>query len=119
LHGFLEEDVYMRQPPGYEDSKYPEAVCKLDKALYGIKQAPRAWYSRLNTKLQQLGFQSTKADTSLFIYRKNGVSIFLLIYVDDIIVASSSSAAVDALLQDLRGEFALKGSWGIALFSRN
>jgi hypothetical protein len=103
LHGFLEEDVFMRQPPGYEDPRNPEAVCKLDKALYGLKQAPRAWYSQLSGKLQELGFHSSKADTFLFIYQKNGVSIFLLIYVDDIIVASSSLAAIDVLLQNLRG----------------
>jgi hypothetical protein len=57
LHGFLEEDVYMHQPPGYEDKKLSHHVCKLDKALYGLKQAPRAWYARLSTKLLQLGFK--------------------------------------------------------------
>jgi hypothetical protein len=108
LHGFLEENVYMRQPPGYEDPKHPTAVCKLVRALYGLKQAPRAWYSRLSNKLQQLDFKSSKADTSLFIYHKNGVSMLLLIYVDGIIVASSSSQVIDALLKDLRGDFALK-----------
>jgi hypothetical protein len=108
LHGFLEEDVYMRQPPGYEDPKHPAAVCKLVRALYGLKQAHRAWYSRLSNKLQQLGFKSSKADTSLFIYHKNGVSMLLLIYVDEIIVASSSSQVIDALLKDSRGDFALK-----------
>jgi hypothetical protein len=70
LHGHLEEDVYMKQPPGYEDRNFPGYVCKLDKALYGLKQAPRAWYSRLSTKLQMLGFQASKADTSLFFLRK-------------------------------------------------
>ena len=51
LHGILEEDVYMRQPPGYENSYFPHFICKLDKTLYGLKQAPRAWYSRLSSKL--------------------------------------------------------------------
>jgi hypothetical protein len=56
LHGVLEEDVYMKQPPGYVDPSHQHHVCKLDKALYGLKQALRAWYSRLSTKLIQLGF---------------------------------------------------------------
>lgn len=82
LHGILE--VYMRQPPGHIDpSAPPSYVCKLDKALYGLKQAPRARYSRLSTKLHELGFKASKADTS----------IFVLIYVDDIIVASSAQNA--------------------------
>jgi len=80
----------MRQPPGYENKVQPGYVCKLDKAIYGLKQAPRAWYSRLSEKLIKLGFQASKADTSLFFYDKEGVTIFLLVYVDDIIVASSS-----------------------------
>jgi hypothetical protein len=80
----------------------------LDKALYGLKQAPGAWYSRLSTKLHSLGFVPSKADTSLFFYNKGGVSIFMLIYVDDIVVASSSEKVVDALLHDLGMDFALK-----------
>ncbi|KAK1604948.1 hypothetical protein QYE76_028621 [Lolium multiflorum] len=106
LHGVLEEEVYMRQPPGYESRL--GHVCKLDKALYGLKQAPRAWYSRLSSKLQSLGFSASKADTSLFFCNKGGVSIFMLIYVDDIVVASSSEKAVDVLLQNLGLDFALK-----------
>lgn len=98
----------MRQPPGYEKSSLPNYVCKLDKALYGLKQAPRAWYSRLSTKLQELGFKASKADTSLFSYSKGGVTMFLLIHVDDIIVASYVPSVVLALLQDLGKEFALK-----------
>jgi histone deacetylase 1/2 len=82
LHGVLEKVVYMSQPPGYEDSSQLGHICKLDKALYGLKQAPWAWYSRLSTKLQSLGFLASKGDTSLFFYNKGGVHIFMLIYVD-------------------------------------
>ena len=108
LHGVLEEDVYMKQPPGYGEKNVPHYVCKLDKALYGLKQAPRAWYSRLSGKLQQLGFHASKADTSLFFYNKGKITIYLLVYVDDIIVASSSQEAVTKLLEDLKQEFDLK-----------
>jgi histone deacetylase 1/2 len=107
LHGFI-EDVYMKQPPRYEDKTKPHYLCKLDKALYGLKQAPRAWYSRLCQKLQSVGFVPSKSDTSLFFYCKGGHIIFMLVYVDDIIVASTSQAVVDALLRDLHTEFAIK-----------
>jgi histone deacetylase 1/2 len=96
LHGYLEEDVYMKQPPGYEDKSKSEYICKLDKALYGLKQAPRVWHSRLSSKLCQLGFKASKADTSLFYYNKGSVTIYVLIYVDDIIVASSTQEAQHA-----------------------
>jgi len=98
----------MQQPPGFEEPSKPNYVCKLDKALYGLKQAPRAWYSRLSAKLIALGFKASKADTSLFFYDKGGITIYILVYVDDIIVASSTEKATAALLQDLQGEFALK-----------
>jgi hypothetical protein len=83
----------MKQPPGYEDKTKPNFVCKLDNALYGLKQAPRAWYSRLSSKLQDLSFTPSKADTSLFFFNKGSVVIFVLIFVDDIIVASSTHNA--------------------------
>jgi histone deacetylase 1/2 len=98
LRGVLEENVYMRQPPGYEVKGKTEYICKLDKALYGLKQAPRAWFAKLSTKLITLGFTPSKADTSLFFYSKGSITIFVLIYVDDIIVASSCHSATAALL---------------------
>jgi hypothetical protein len=75
---------------------------------YGIKQAPRAWYARLSSKLLQLKFRASKAESALFYYHKEDVTLFVLVYVDDIIVASSSQDATDALLRDLEKEFALK-----------
>jgi histone deacetylase 1/2 len=108
LHGVLDEEVYMKQPPGYEDKKFPNYLCKLDKALYGLKQAPRAWYYRLSVKLQELGFKPSKGDTSLFYFRKGDLVMFVLIYVDDIIVASSSLEGTQRLLKTLKSDFALK-----------
>lgn len=98
----------MKLPPGYEDPSRPGYVCKLEKALYGLKQAPCAWYSRLSSKLQQLGFIASRADTALFIYNKKNVTIYLLIYYDDIIVTNSSNQAIDAFLTYLKDNFAVK-----------
>jgi hypothetical protein len=108
LHGILEEEVHMKQPPEFVSSEFPSYHCKLEKPLYGLKQTPHVWYSRLSDKLQSLGFSPSKADISLFYYSKGSVTIFLLVYVDDIIVASSSSSAVDHLLRNLQDDFALK-----------
>jgi hypothetical protein len=77
LHGFLDEEVYMSQPPDFSHPTLPHHVCKLHKALYGLKQAPRAWFSRLSTKLCDLGFISSKVDSSLFILRNASLTMFL------------------------------------------
>ncbi|KAK1611873.1 hypothetical protein QYE76_035546 [Lolium multiflorum] len=108
LHGHLEEDVYMVQPAGYVDSRFPHRVCKLEKSLYGLKQAPRAWFARLSSRLQELGFIPSKADVSLFVYKHDSITIYMLVYVDDIIVVSSTAKAADHLLAKLRQTFPVK-----------
>jgi histone deacetylase 1/2 len=108
LHGFLTEDVYMQQPPGFEDARYPSHVCKLQRSIYGLKQSPRAWYARLSQLLYQLGFSSSKADTSLFVFSRDGIQIYMLVYVDDIVIAGSTSEAVDRLVHALAAVFPIK-----------
>jgi histone deacetylase 1/2 len=108
LNGILEEEVFMRQPPGFVDSERPHHLCRLTKAIYGLKQAPRAWHARLAFVLRQHGFLESTADTSLFILQRPAVTIYLLVYVDDIIVLSSSSLAIDRLILGLCQEFAVK-----------
>ncbi|CAM8885812.1 unnamed protein product [Rhodiola kirilowii] len=108
LHGHLKQDVYMQQPPGFENPHFPSHVCKLQRAIYGLKQSPRAWYARLSDRLHQLGFTSSRADTSLFLFHQDSVSIFMLVYVDDIVIAGSSSSAVDRLVQSLSDTFPIK-----------
>jgi hypothetical protein len=83
-------------------------IADLTKALYKLKQAPRAWFAKLSKKLCDLGFEGSKADTSLFYYIKNSISMFILVYVNDIIVASSTQEVVTALLKDLKNDFSLK-----------
>jgi histone deacetylase 1/2 len=119
LPSVLKEEVYMKQPTDFESYATPNYICKLDKALYGLKQAPRTWYSRLNTKLHTLRFITSMADTSLFLFDKSGITKYILIYVDDIIVTSSSDQAITALLQHLSSEFALKDLGDLHYFFRN
>jgi hypothetical protein len=108
LHGQLSEDVFMAQPPGYQHPSYPSHVCKLNKAIYGLKQAPRAWFSRLSSRLLQLGFHGSLSDTSLFIYKSKSFTMFILIYVDDIIFTCSNKSEIDKLLILLESDFAVK-----------
>jgi hypothetical protein len=98
LHGVLEEEVYMCQPPGFVDPSQPQHLCRMIKALYGLKQAPRAWYARLGAALRALGFTPSTADTSLFMLRRPEVTMYLLVYVDNIILVSSSSTAASRLV---------------------
>jgi hypothetical protein len=116
LHNVLEEEVYMKQLPGYESAKNPYFVCRLDKAIYGLKQAPGAWYARLSSKLIDLDFVLSKGDTSLFFYKNRGITMLFLVYVDDIIVVSSSAEATTLLLQNLEKEFVLKDLEGLHYF---
>ena len=67
LNGFLQEEVFVKQPLGFEDPNKPEHVYKLEKALYGLKQAPRAWYDRLSTFLLTHGYSRGKIDNTLFL----------------------------------------------------
>jgi histone deacetylase 1/2 len=108
LNGVLEEEVFMRQPPGFEDPLRPSHLCHLKKAIYGLKQAPRAWHARLSSVLGSLGFRASTADTSLFILSKADLTMFLLVYVDDIIVVSSSPSATTRLVAQMRDAFAVK-----------
>jgi histone deacetylase 1/2 len=116
LHGDIQEEVYMHQPPGYVDPDKPNHVCRLQKSLYGLKQAPRAWYSKLSVKLQSLGFVPSQADTSLFVFVSSRAVIYMLIYVDDIIIAGSCSKTVNQLLGHLRDSFAIKDLGELAYF---
>ena len=83
LNRILEETIFMKQPPGFEVTD-KSLVCKLNKAIYGLKQDPRQWFDRLKSTLLQLGFVGSKSDSSLFIYRHQLHTVYLLVYVDDI-----------------------------------
>lgn len=107
LNGDLEEEVFMTQPPGFVHGD-GSLVCRLNKALYGLKQAPRAWFAKLQQTLLKFGFQSAKSDVSLFIHTHTKHTILVLVYVDDIIIASDSFHVVQNLIASLNAVFPLK-----------
>lgn len=108
LHGTLSEPVYCEQPSSFVDPLRPEYVCKLHKALYGVKQAPRAWFQRFANHLISLGFVNCKSDTSLFVYHRGSMTAYLLLYVDDIILTASSPHALSEIISALCREFDMK-----------
>ena len=108
LYGDLTETVYMHQPRGFINQEKLGYVCKLNKAIYGLKHAPRAWFNRFSDFLLKFGFVCSIRDPSLFIYRKNGDIILLLLYVDDITLTGSNNSLVNKLLETMNKEFKMK-----------
>jgi hypothetical protein len=88
LNGELEEEIYMQQPQGYEEGE-SGTVCHLRKTLYGLRQAPRAWHTRLKTELVTLGFRAAEADPALFVRRVGEELTYVVVWVDDILVAGA------------------------------
>jgi hypothetical protein len=95
LNGPVKEEVYVEQPPGFEDSEYPTHVYKLSKALYGLKQAPRAWYECLRDFLITNGFKVRKTDPTLFTKTIANDLFVCQIYVDDIIFGSTNKSTCE------------------------
>jgi hypothetical protein len=108
LHATLSETVFCSQPTGFADLAHPDLVCCLHKSLYGLKQVPRAWYNRFATYLLFLGFVEAKVDTLLFIFRRGADMVYLLLYVDDIILTASSTTLLRRTASTLQREFAMK-----------
>jgi hypothetical protein len=106
----------MEQPPGYIDPRFPNHVCQLKKALYGLKQAPRAWFQRFSSFLLQLGFYCSRADTSLFVFHKHSDMIYLLLYVDDIIITGNNPSLLENFTCKLNSEFATKDLGSLSYF---
>eukprot|EP00253_Pinus_taeda_P027439 PITA_27439 len=86
LNGFIQEEVYIEQPQGFEVHGKESHVCRLKKALYGLKQAPRAWYSRIDTYLQGMDFTKSEADPNLYFIVIGEEPLILVLYVDDLVI---------------------------------
>ncbi|XP_073263057.1 uncharacterized protein [Populus alba] len=107
LHGDLHEEVYMQLPPGYSNHNDPR-VCKLKKSIYGLKQASRQWFSKLSASLLHFGFLQAKSYSSLFIKQSKTTLIAILIYVDDVLIASNDLTALTIVKNYLRRIFPIK-----------
>ncbi|KAJ9561084.1 hypothetical protein OSB04_006244 [Centaurea solstitialis] len=116
LHGDLKETVYLQQPQGFVDPKKPDHVCLLHKSLYGLKQAPRAWFHRLSTTLHELGFKGSKTDPFLFIYSSGGTLLYMLVYVDDIILTGNNQGAIDNVVHHLGRTFPVQDMGKLSYF---
>ncbi|KAK1631946.1 hypothetical protein QYE76_006261, partial [Lolium multiflorum] len=104
LNGPLHEEVYVKQPPGFEDLNFPNHVYKLDKALYGLKQAPRAWYEHLKELLVDHGFDVGLIDPTLFTKRVNGELFVCQLYVDDNVGPPRTELMTDRFEMSMMGE---------------
>jgi hypothetical protein len=105
LNGFIEEEVYVKQPSGFENPKYPNRVFKLHKALYGLKQAPRAWYDRLKKFLVGKGFEMGSVDKTLFLLSHGSDLLIIQVYVDDIIFGGTCHSLVSKFSEQMSAEF--------------
>ncbi|KAK2403016.1 hypothetical protein QL285_052490 [Trifolium repens] len=105
LNGVISEEVYVKQPPGFEDLKKAEHVFKLKKSLYGLKQAPRAWYEKLSNFLLENGFQKGQIDNTLFRKTTKKDILIIQIYVDDIIFGSTNASLCKNFSKLMQDEF--------------
>ncbi|GKA85298.1 putative ribonuclease H-like domain-containing protein [Tanacetum coccineum] len=116
LYGKIKEEVYVCQPPGFEDPDFPDRVYKVEKALYGLHQAPRAWYETLSTYLLDNGFQRGKIDKTLFIKRHKGDILLVQVYVDDIIFGSTKKELCIAFEKLMHEKFQMSSMGELTFF---
>ncbi|KAG8481596.1 hypothetical protein CXB51_026522 [Gossypium anomalum] len=109
LHGELEEDIYMQQPEGFTVSKKEDYVCLLKKSLYGLKQSPRQWYKRFDSFMTSHDFKRSSFDSCVYFKKNNdGSFVYLLLYVDDMLIAAKDKGEIRKVKAQLSEEFEMK-----------
>nr|GEW22809.1 hypothetical protein [Tanacetum cinerariifolium] len=116
LYGTIEEEVYVCQPPGFEDPHFPNKVYKVEKALYGLHQAPKAWYETLSTYLLENGFRKGTIDKTLFIKKDIDDILLVHVYVDDIIFRSTKKYLCDEFEQMMHKRFQMSSMGELTFF---
>jgi hypothetical protein len=104
LNGDLDEEIWMKQPPGYAEGAGTQA-CRLVKSLYGLRQAPRAWYTKLKTELEAHGFRASVSDAGLYVWERDGDCAYVIVWVDDMLIAAASLMVIELVKGKLRSSF--------------
>lgn len=113
LHGKLKEKIYMNLPEGH---KMGNKVCKLNKTLYGLKQSPHCWNSRFDQFMKDIFFKSSEYDPCLYLKVQNHIKVYILLYVDDLIIVSNSQKEINGIKLKLSEEFEMKDLGGLTYF---
>ena len=108
LHGDLEEEIYVKQPKGFVVKGKKELVCKLKKSMYGLKQSPRMWYQKFDTFIRGLGFTRSKEDHCVYFKLIGGHVIYLVLYVDDMLLVGNDKEIIQDLKTQLSSKFNMK-----------
>ncbi|KAG8500752.1 hypothetical protein CXB51_002776 [Gossypium anomalum] len=109
LHGELEEDIYMQQPEGFTVSEKEDYVCLLKKSLYGLKQSPRQWYKRFDSFMTSHDFKRSSFDSCVYFKKNNdGSFVYLLLYVDDMLIVAKDKGEIRKVKAQLSEEFEMK-----------
>lgn len=116
LHGSLTDEVYMAQPPSFSDQNHPSFVYRLRESIYGLKQVPHTCNNALHSFLISIGYVRTKSDEYLFVYNHQGVTTYILVYVDDLILTSSDNCFLSRVISDLASEFSVKDLGTLSYF---
>ena len=116
LNGFINEEVYVEQSPGFQSFNFPNHVFKLKKALYGLKQVPRTWYERLSKFFISSGFKMGKIDTTFFVKPKDNDILIVQIYVDDIIFGAINVSLCEEFAKSMHSEFEMSVTREINFF---
>lgn len=108
LNGTLKEVIYMRQPPGFEQAGLKHFVCRLIRSIYGLKQSPRAWYEEIDSFLISIKCIKSELDPNLYVLSRGSEKVFMLLFVDDMLITGNSPELIRELKEQLRGKYEMK-----------